>query len=176
MYRVLLTTLLLCIAYSSIAQFLGETGWTTEEEFRSVEERIVENILWLEENPFATDANDTKAISQYVLDWLTETPYLSVTLDQIFTDKISNNKKYKYSDKLLITYLFGKSAYVIQKPQDENEVNACTRGVVGMVKVYNELIKSDLKAYNRSLEIYQDLYDQGILEKYVRDKFDELGI
>ena len=80
------------LAYSSIAQFLGETGWTTEEEFRSVEERIVENILWLEENPFATDANDTKAISQYVLDWLTETPYISVTLDQIFTDKISNNK------------------------------------------------------------------------------------
>jgi len=155
---------------------LGESGWVTEEEFRGVEEEILENILWLEENPFATESNDTKAISQYVLDWLTETPYISVTLDQVFTDGITSNKKYKYNDKLLITYLFGKSAYLIQNPQDKSEVNASTRGVIGMVKVYDELIKSDLKAYNRTMETYQDLYTKGNLEEYVQARLAELGI
>lgn len=176
MVKIILTISSIFLISGVSAQNLGESGWVTEEEFRGVEEEILENILWLEENPFATESNDTKAISQYVLDWLTETPYISVTLDQVFTDGIASNKKYKYNDKLLITYLFGKSAYVIQNPQDKSEVNASTRGVIGMVKVYEELIKSDLKAYNRTMETYQNLYTEGNLEEYVQARLAELGI
>ena len=176
MVKIILTISFIFLISGVSAQYLGESGWVTEDEFRGVEKEILENILWLEENPFATESNDTKAISQYVLDWLTETPYISVTLDQVFTDGIASNKKYKYNDKLLITYLFGKSAYVIQNPQDKSEVNASTRGVIGMVKVYEELIKSDLKAYNRAMETYQNLYANGNLEAYVQARLAELGI
>ncbi|NNF23124.1 MAG: hypothetical protein HKN67_14385 [Saprospiraceae bacterium] len=174
--RTIFTIFLLFTWVGGSAQFLGETGWDSEEEFRSVEDKIIENIIWLEENPFATESNDTKAITQYVLDWLTETPYVSVTLDEVFTDGVTNNKKYKYADKLVITYLFGKSVYVIQNPEDNSQVNASTRGVIGMVKVYEELIKSDLKAYSRTMETYQNLYQNGNLEEYVRIKLEELGI
>ena len=174
--KLIITIVLLTFKTALFAQYLGHTDWSSEDDFRAVEDKIVENIIWLEENPFATDANDTKAISQYVLDWLTETPYLSVTLDQVFTERIDTNKKYKYEDKLLISYLFGKSVYVIQNPEDNSEINASTRGIVGMVKVYNELLKADLKAYNRTMEFYRDLYEQGILEDHVREKLQELGI
>lgn len=176
MSRVVVTILLLFFSLSGFSQHLGSTDWVTEEDFRVDEAIIVENILWLEENPFATESNDTKAISQYVLDWLTETPYVYVTLDEIFTERIINNKRYKYGDKFLVTYLFGKSAYIIQNPGDKSEVNASTRGVVGMVKVYDELLKVDLKAYNRTLELYRGLYEDGVLEDYVREQLESRGM
>ena len=172
----ILTILLFLSALTLSAQHLGDGIWNSEDDFRNSEQEILENIQWLEENPFATEANDTKAISQYVLDWLTETPYVSVTLDQVFTDKFARNKKYKYGDKLLITYLFGKSAYVIQNPEDNGETNASVQGVISMIKVYEELIKADLKAYNRALEHYRDLYKNGILEEYVREQLEAIGI
>ena len=172
----LVTILLLYASVSVLGQNLGETDWRTEEDFRNSEQEILDNIIWLEENPFATDANDTKAITQYVLYWLTETPYVSVTLDQVFTDKLFRNKKYKYGDKLLITYLFGKSAYIIQNPEDTSERNASLHGVLSMIKVYEELLKSDLKAFNRTLEHYRDINSNGILDDYVREQLEAIGI
>ena len=174
--KAIITISLIFLPFLGEAQFLGEKGWITEEDFRSVENQIIENIIWLEENPFATETNDTKAISEYVLDWLTETPYVSVTLDEIFTEKIVKNKKYKYWDKFLVTYLFGKSAYVIQNPDENSEVYASVRGVVGMLKVYNELMKVDLKAYNHTLELYRDYYNNGTLESYVRAELESRGM
>ena len=124
MRKVLLIILISLFALSVQAQFVGKTDWESEEDYRQVENTIVENILWLEENPFATESNDTKAITEYVLKWLEQTPYISVTLDDIFTDRVAKSRKYKYGDKFLITYLFGKSVYVIQNPEDDSEINA----------------------------------------------------
>lgn len=175
-FKILTPILLFFISITCDAQSLGSTDWQSEEEFRSVEKTIIDNVLWLEENPFATESNDTKAITEYVLKWLERTPYISVTLDQIFTERITRSKKYKYGDKFLITYLFGKSLYVIQHPEDTSEINAAVRGVEGMIKVYNELLKADSKAFNRSLEYFKSLHERGGLEEYVSEQFEQRGI
>ncbi len=155
---------------SLTAQKIGETNWVIENDFRQDEQIIANNIIWLEENPFATDSNDTKAITSYVLNWVTRTPYISVTSEEVFTSGIVNNKKYKYAEKFKVTYLFGKSIYTIQNQDEPKEVDACMRGLAGMIKVYEEILKQDPKATNRDLNYYRDLYYSNRLKGYVEEQ------
>jgi len=157
------------------AQYLGAMDWESEQDYRDAEQSVVINILWLEENPFATEANDTKAISNYILKWISETPYISVTLDQVFTAEIVNSKRYKYSDKFQVTYLFGKSLYVIEHQDDPDEVEASVRGLTGMVKIYKEILKVDSDAKNRNMELYKNLCESNRLKEYVASQLKNVG-
>ena len=155
-------------AFNLQAQEITEQNWQTEEDFRLVENNIKQSIIWLEENPIATVSNDTKAITEYVLNWLANSPYVSVTYDEVFLEGLTN-KKYKFGDKFRVTYLFGKSYYVITQPEDSigKEVGASARGIEGMVKVYQELIKVDPSVRHRVLDKYSRLVRQEKLENYI---------
>jgi len=169
-----LVVMLICWSTIGYGQFVGDTNWETEEDFRSVEAEVVEDILWLEANPFASEANDTKAISGYVLEWVTNTPYISVTNETVFTESFVS-KKYKYSEKLRVTYLFGKTLYAIENQEDPDEVQASKRGIEGMVQVYEELLRVDKKAQKRELNFYQQLIETDRLEGYVVDELKAAG-
>ena len=155
------------LTFNLQAQQLTEQNWQTEEDFRLVESNIKQNIVWLEGNPLATVSNDTKAITEYVLNWLANSPYISVTYDEVFLEGLTN-KKYKFADKFRVTYLFGKSYYVISHPDDSvgGEVGASVRGIKGVVSVYQELIKIDPSVKHRVLEKYSRLVKQERLENY----------
>ncbi len=176
MRNVFYLLLLLFVANSLFAQEVSNTDWVTEDDFRKDEQKVANDIIWLEENPYATVSNDTKAITSYVLDWVTKTPYLSVTNEEIFTENIINSKKYKYAEKFRVTYLFGKSVYAIQNQDNPNEVDACLRGLTGMIKVYEEILKEDPKASNRDLNYYRDMYYSDNLKGFVQTKLKNLGI
>jgi hypothetical protein len=150
-----------------IAQDIMVQDWQTEDDFRRAEGSIKQNIIWLENNPIATLSNDTKAITEHVLNWLTRVPYLSVTYDEIFLEGLTKGK-YKFSDKFRVTYLLGKSYYVINHPEDSIsiETNASARGIEGMVKVYQELKKMDPSVKHRVLEKYSKLLRQEKLHSY----------
>jgi len=167
--------LILCIT-TSYGQFIGETGWKTEQDFRNDELNVAKDIIWLESNPFATKSNDTKGITGYVLNWVTNTPYISVNNDNLFTAGIVNSKKYKYAEKFRVSYLFGKTLYGINHQDNPDEVEATIRGLEGMIKVYEEVLKADPDANHRDLEIYRQLYYSNRLEEYVRTKMKESGI
>ena len=162
-----LSLIFLLATVNAQAQRIGEIGWETPEDFKEQESLVVEDILWLEENPVATGVNDTKAISEFVLAWLTANPYLSVNLDEVFLEQIVDNKKFKYGEKFRVTYLFGKAVYQIENQDNVDETRASTRGIAGMVKVYYELQKFDPSIRNRILERYAKLYEDGKLENYV---------
>ena len=167
MSRVITLFCFLLAAHLVNGQVVGETNWQSIQDFSDSESAIVANILWLESNPFSNPENDTKGITQYVLKWLTDAPHISVTLDGIFLEDITKNKRYRYSDKFVVTYLFGKAAHIIQNPEDRDEVNASFRGVTGMVKVYDKILKQDPKAKNKRLTYFSKLYKEGRLKDYV---------
>ena len=155
------------------AQSIGKTSWDTIEEFKAEEPIIVRNIIWLEVNPIATDQNDTKALSENIINWLSNTPYISVILDGVFLESIMNNKRFKYAEKFKVTYLFGKSLYIIEHQDDLDEVKASVRGIEGMVTVYNELKQLDPSLNSSVLEKYCRLADKGRLEKYVTERLSQ---
>lgn len=156
-----------------IAQNIGNSSWATIEEFKAEEPTIVKNIIWLENNPIATDQNDTKALSENIINWLSNTPYISVILDGVFLESLMNNKRFKYAEKFKVTYLFGKSLYIIEHQDDLDEVKASVRGIEGMIKVYTELKHLDPSLNNSVLEKYTRLSSKGKLEKYVNDRLSQ---
>ncbi len=163
------------MSLGAVGQTVGNTEWHTLEDYKAEEPNIIKNIRWLENNPIATEKNDTKAISEYILKWLSSTPYIEVVLDGIFLESIMSNKKFKYAEKFKVTYLFGKSLYVIQHQNDWSEAQASTRGIEGMVTVYEELKQVDPSITNSTLEKYQRLHKKGKLENYVAGKIGTLA-
>jgi hypothetical protein len=155
------------------AQTVGNTSWTTIEEFKAEEPSIARNIVWLENNPIATEQNDTKALSEYIISWLSNTPYISVILDGVFLESLMDNKRFKYAEKFKVTYLFGKSLYIIEHQDDLDEVKASARGIEGMITVYNELKQLDPSLNNSVLEKYSRLSSKFKLEKYVNDRLSQ---
>jgi len=158
-----------------IAQNITNQNWQTEDDFRLDEDNVKENIIWLEENPLATSSNDTKAVTEYVLNWLSNTPYISVTNDEVFLEGLTNIKKYKFGEKFRVTYLFGKSYYIITNPEKPNEANASARGVLGMVKVYQELKIVDPSVRHRILEKYSRLVKSNRLESYIQTRLNKIA-
>ena len=154
-------------SFYASGQQIGPTGWLSEADFKAQENLMVENILWLEDNPIATNQNDTKAISEFVLLWLTENPYLSITFDEVFLENIVDRKNFKYGEKFRITYLFGKAVYHIEHQDDVDEIEARVRGIEGMVNVYLELQKFDPSIRNKMLDRYAKLYKSDRLISYV---------
>lgn len=167
---------IICIIFFSLAsnilfaQNIGNSSWATIEEFKEEEPTIVKNIIWLENNPIATEQNDTKALSENIINWLSNTPYISVILDGVFLESLMNNKRFKYAEKFKVTYLFGKSLYIIEHQDDLDEAKASVRGIEGMIKVYEELKQLDPSLNNSVLEKYTRLANKGKLEKYVNDR------
>ncbi len=155
---------------TAYAQAVENTSWATIEEFKAEEPIIIRNIIWLENNPIATDQNDTKALSENIINWLTNTPYISVNLEGVFLENLMRNKRFKYAEKFKVTYLFGKSLYIIQHQDALDEVKASTRGIEGMINVYNELKLVDPSLTNNQLERYARLSAKGKLEEYVADR------
>lgn len=155
------------------AQIVNNASWETVEDFKAEEPIIIRNIIWLENNPIATDQNDTKALSENIISWLSNTPYLSVVLDGVFLENLMNNKRFKYAEKFKVTYLFGKSLYIIQHQDSLDEVKASTRGIEGMITVYKELKLVDPSLSNVYLEKYTRLSTKGKLEKYVSSRLEQ---
>lgn len=176
MKKLMIVLLMTCFFSQSNAQFIGNTDWETDQEFRDVEEKISNNILWLEQNPFASETNNTKAITSFVLDWVSNVPYILVNNDNLFTESILNSKKYKYAEKFRITYLFGKTYYTIQNQDDPNESEATIRGLIGMINVYEEVLKVDKSVQHRDLENYRQLYYSEQLSSYVKTRLKVSGI
>jgi len=161
----------LCFGQLVNAQTIsGDQNWQSKEDFKNTERNVIENILWLEENPLSTASNDTKAITEYVLNWLTNNPYMSVTYDEVFLEGLTNSKKYKFGEKFRVTYLFGKSFYVLSLPNQPDEAKASARGIEGMVKVYQELKKVDPSVKHRTLEKYSRMYKSAKLVEFTKSQ------
>ncbi|MCF6352900.1 MAG: hypothetical protein L3J06_07805 [Cyclobacteriaceae bacterium] len=158
---------------TAYAQQVNNSSWATIEEFKAEEPTIIRNIIWLENNPIATDQNDTKALSENIINWLTNTPYISVNLEGVFLENLMRNKRFKYAEKFKVTYLFGKSLYIIQHQDTLDEVKASARGIVGMINVYSELKLVDPSLTNNQLKKYARLSAKGKLEEYVADRLEQ---
>lgn len=176
MPKPLLLLVFLLIAGSVTSQTLTDQDWSTEDDFRAIEPVVLENIIWLENHPLATSENDTRALTAYVLNWISKVPYLEVEYNELFISQLSNSKRYKFGEKFRVTYLLGKSYYLIDNQGDTDEAKASARGIEGMVAVYGELLKTDPSVKNSLLEKYSRLvkkdktveYTQSMLEKASR--------
>lgn len=146
-------------------------NWETEEDYKRVEDAIVENILWLEENPITKDDEKAKLVYEYVLRWLVDCTYIIVEVEGDFITPIDTN--YKYNSTMTVAYMLGKGLYAIREI-DQNRIDAVKRGVLGMIYTYNSILKSDVEAKNETLEKYKNLYGEGLLRNYIEENLTEI--
>lgn len=141
--------------------------WKTKEDFQKSEVNVQKFILWLEYNSPASDTALRKSVSSYVLAWLVGCPYVSISIDGNFT-LIKTN--YKYEPQMLAAYMFGIGYYLIEHKDEKQDVKAIYRGIIGMLNLYETILKVEPDMTNNMLDKYKKLESKGELKKYIEDK------
>ena len=103
---------------------------TTKEGFVKSEPAVINTINWIESTPMNQDVDTRKQIYATLLAWITNSPTLTITLDQKTTPFIKKNSN------LLIVFMGGWTKYALQNSYSEDAVKCNLAGIKSAIKVY----------------------------------------
>ena len=142
-------------------------NWKTEDDFKNSQQRVINCINWLEENPCTKDEQSRKKIAAYVLIWFTKTTSIQLNVTTDVIRDVFEDSTYKYHAILFGTFLSGKGLYLIEHNNSEDGYKANLRGVTGMLTLYDAILKESPGAISDIMEKYKAMQQDGSLEKYI---------
>ena len=156
-----LAVALMSIAVQQVsAQELLTSVPTTKAEFIASEKQVLITINWLETTPFDQDETMRKAQNALLLQWLTESPTVTMELN---TDVIPFMNT---SPDLLLIFMGGWARYCLQNKYSTNNVQGSLAGIRSVIRVYkNMALKKDPE-----LEKLIALDEKGQLDGWVKTK------
>jgi hypothetical protein len=110
--------------------------------------RVVELTHQLEAAPLADDASGK---SNWLLEWITQSPDVSVSICD--TLQILGEKKYAYGPELVKQTMFGMASYLIEHPDAKGEsVEVQVAGVRSALKAYAAIVAQHPEGKLRQLD------------------------
>lgn len=153
---ILLTGSVNCFAQDGVLTSLP----TTKEEFVQSEPAVIATINWLEQTPLDQEADQRKLQNALLIGWITNSPTVSLTLDQKLTPFIKKN------EQLLILFIGGYTRYCLQNNYSKDEVQCNLAGIRSAMAVYKKgvAVKKD-----KEMEKLIALEEKGELEGWVKE-------
>ena len=153
--------LLVCTWMSAFGSVgAAERGPSTPEE----RAKAITLIQSLETDPMAADA---RANRQWLMEWITEVPDISVKVCVSLVEP-ALSKKYPYSGEVGLQPMFSATAFVIQHPSEATNDNAMyLAGLEGALRVYEVLVNSKPDAKLSPLDDLLSIRNRGELAAYV---------
>jgi hypothetical protein len=121
-----------CLLIGSSAA--NAAGTTLEKEV----EKAVRYTEELEANPMRKDAREMR---QWLIQWLAETPAISVTVCDILGP--IPGTKVKWGPELFLQQLFGNAAYQLKNPEKSDSISVQTAGVESLLKAYTVILAKE---------------------------------
>lgn len=146
--------------------------WKTKEQYEKDEQKILNVINWLEDNPFTEEKELRKLANAYVLRWFTGVPY--ITLD-ISTDFVLGDYK-KVNDEsglILTSFMYAKGAYLIKHKDNPDELEANIAGVESALRIYEQILQRKPGFSIPVMDGYIGLKTDKELEDLVRSKMNK---
>ncbi len=134
---------------------------TSPEDYKSYEPDVVNAAKWLEETPLETNIEKRKEANAFVLQWVTGSPTVSITV---------TNKLLSYFEKnpdLLIVFMASFSRNVIENPSTFTNNSATKAGLLSVLACY-EKSKPKKEAVLEKLK-----KDKANIDKYVTEALTE---
>ena len=148
------------VALGLQANLAHARGPSTPEE----RAKVVELTRSLERDPLAETARGTR---QWLLEWTTEVPDLSVKLCADLLGPALDDK-YPYSGEVNLQMVFSAAAFVIEHPDKaKSDIAMYTAGAEGALRVYEVLVKSKPEAKLAFLDDLVAKRDHGELQDHV---------
>jgi hypothetical protein len=104
-------------------------------------EKAVRYTEALEANPSRSDAREMR---QWLIQWVAETPALTVTVCDILGPIPST--KVKWGPELLLQQMFGNAAFQIKNPDKPDSISVQTAGVESLLRAYQAIIVKEPSA------------------------------
>ena len=101
---------------------------------------MLATINWLEASPLPADSPQRKEANQFLMEWISGSPTVSVQMQPYLTDLYGKNPD------LLMAFLGGWTRYAIQHPTDKDQLTLQVEGVKGMLASYKPWIAKAIKS------------------------------
>ena len=143
------------------------------EDYKTYEQNVIDCIKWMRANHPDYKPDERKAAGAFVLQWTTGAPDVSLQLGSKYFTDISKDSKFLYSSDLAIMFMFGKTLYLIEHPDDKDEANAEYAGVKDMITLYGVITKKNPDLKSKVMERYIKLEGSGKLMDDVKKECDK---
>jgi hypothetical protein len=133
-------------------------SFKTEADFKKYESDILKCIDYLENAPVNDLSNNRKKINSFLLDWLSDVPYVHITINGSVLDLCKENGNF------LIIFMGGWTKYVLLNSEDQNEKNGYFAGIETILDVYRK--GNGVKPDEKIVELIK-IQDEGKLMDWV---------
>lgn len=105
-------------------------SFKTAEDFKKYEPDILKCIEYMENAPVNDTSNSRKKINSFLLEWLTDVPYIHITVNSAVMKLTNENAGF------LLIFLGGWAKYSILNPDDKEMVNGYLAGIESILNSY----------------------------------------
>lgn len=131
------------------------------EDYARYESDIIKAAKWLEETDLDKETEKRKKISQFVVQWLTGSPNVSIELNEPLMDIFEDNPSF------MVIYFASASKYILENQGTASKLNAAKAGLLSVLKVYQK--KIGIKE-NKAIKKLNGAYEKNNLDQYISEK------
>jgi hypothetical protein len=150
-------------SFSQEKQLLEELP-ATKEEFVKSEPLVINTAEWLESTPLNQEPEKRKQLNTKFLEWLTNSPSVTVTLN---AKLVSFEKK---NPDLMFVFMGGWTKYSLQNGYSKDLVQCNLAGIKSAVKLYQ--LGNGIKR-DKEMEKLIDMDTKNSLEGWVRSQLEK---
>jgi hypothetical protein len=132
-----------------------------KEDYTRHEQAVIAAAKWLETNKIGEDMDKRTQINAFVVQWVTGSPTVSISIDKYVMDLTENNPH------LLVVFLAGYSSYVLENNYTKDKVKSYTAAVQAVINCYQ--LGGDLKR-SKPIEKAIEKSKNNKLEEWVASK------
>jgi len=131
--KLLLLIVCMLAAYSSFSQQFEvpqNVQLQTKEDFVKYEKDVITATNWLEAVPIGTDDGKRKLVSAFILQWITGSPTVTISVNTFATKLADKNPE------LVILFMASYTRHALQNNYDTSMINGYVAGVKSVVNLY----------------------------------------
>lgn len=136
----------------------------SKEDYVKYEKDIIRAAKWLEARPIAKDDNKRIQVNMFVMQWLTGSPTVTVTMRPVALDLTDKNPQ------LLMVFMASYTRWALENNYSKEDQKGYLAGIKSIINLYN--LGGDIKK-DKDLQKVIEADKAGTLEAWLSENYDK---
>lgn len=138
------------------------------EDYAPYQDKVLEIIGWMQRTPPSVKPDLRKKATQFVMTWINGSPDVSVSIYTSILGDLGSETSYGYSSDLSSIYLFSKTEYLINHPEETDDTKAELYAVEKVIALHDIILKKSPDSISKNVGKWKKLQSKGKLEAMLR--------